>query len=267
MLITSCGLFTMVIAADHSSRGYEASENPADVALARRTEQQHEAEVENQTAFERAMAFGRKERYKIVGASWLASMVGAFTIVNRDKYLTGPQKLVQARVYAQGLTLAVLIASAGFELSDRNKERGRWEEVEYVDEKDHKKHRKMVEKGGGSKSGGDEEEKSPLDSSWKDMVKQEEERLAEREKEIKATEERDRKKREQSRKEDPKKAKKEVKKTVEKGRKEEEKRRQEATGGDDEVELVEPVKGKKGEGKMMKKVSDAPDPNKGFGVR
>lgn len=45
----------------------------------------------------------------------------AFAIVGRSPYLTTSQKLVQARVYAQGLTLAVLIASAAFEIGDRDK--------------------------------------------------------------------------------------------------------------------------------------------------
>lgn len=46
----------------------------------------------------------------------------AFAIVGRSPYLTTSQKLVQARVYAQGLTLAVLIASAAFEIGDRNED-------------------------------------------------------------------------------------------------------------------------------------------------
>ena len=44
------------------------------------------------------MAGVREERYKIVGASWVASMIAAFALVGRNPYLTGTQKLVQARV-------------------------------------------------------------------------------------------------------------------------------------------------------------------------
>ena len=146
---------------------------------------------------QRAMAWGREERYKIVGASWLASMVAAFAIVGRNPYLTGQQKLVQARVYAQGLTLAVLVASAAFELQDSRADKGRYESVEYVDEKDHKKHTKQVER----------ERKQPSDGDdlWKDMVRQEEERLKERDDAIKSIEERDRKKRAKEHHKKPKK--------------------------------------------------------------
>lgn len=52
--------------------------------------------------------FGRN-KYKFVTAGWAASMAGSFYIVNRDPYMTKAQKVVQARVYAQGLTVAMLL--------------------------------------------------------------------------------------------------------------------------------------------------------------
>jgi Hypoxia induced protein conserved region len=245
-LITSAGTFAGIIAADHASRGYEAARNPANQALASREEERRRAESSGLTWTQRAMAWGREERYKIVGASWLASMVAAFAIVGRNPYLSGQQKLVQARVYAQGLTLTVLIASAAFEMQDSREQKGRYETKEYIDEKDHKKHTKQVER----------EPKSDGDTLWKDMVAQEEERLKERDDAIKQMEERDRKKR----KGQPKKAKKE-----EKPKEDEKKKDNSEEGGDEEEEEeedYEPVPGKKGEGKMMRKVSDPPNPGK-----
>lgn len=69
----------------------------------------------------------------------------AFALVSRNKYLTGAQKLVQARVYAQGLTLAVLVATAAFETSDATKGKGRWETVKILDPND-PEHKHMIEK-------------------------------------------------------------------------------------------------------------------------
>lgn len=63
-------------------------------------------------------------------------MGGSFAIVSRNPYLSGQQKLVQARVYAQGLTLAVLLASFAFEANDANKGTGRWETVKVLDPND-----------------------------------------------------------------------------------------------------------------------------------
>lgn len=53
-----------------------------------------------------------RHQYSIIGGSWVASMALAFGIVARDRYQTFPQKIVQARMWAQGLTVAVLVASA-----------------------------------------------------------------------------------------------------------------------------------------------------------
>jgi hypothetical protein len=90
------------------------------------------------------MDWGRDHRYEIVGGSWLGSMAVALGLVSRSPLSTA-QKLVQARVYAQGLTVLVLIATAAFEISDSNKDRGRWETVKVLDPND-PSHKRLIEK-------------------------------------------------------------------------------------------------------------------------
>lgn len=173
-LITSAGTFGGIIAADHWSRAYEKASNPIDVEYKERERERSEQAAAGKTFTERAMEFGKKERYKIVAGSWVASMIAAFTLVNRNKFLTGQQKLVQARVYAQFLTLGVLVASAAFEVSDRNNETGRYETVKIIDPND-PEHKRMIEK---------KQELPPSDPGdelWKDMIAAEEQRLKERE--------------------------------------------------------------------------------------
>ena len=65
--------------------------------------------------------------------------------VARNRYLTTAQKIVQARLYAQGLTLAVLVATAGFEVADAKSGGGRYETVLVIDPED-PEHRVLVEK-------------------------------------------------------------------------------------------------------------------------
>lgn len=72
-------------------------------------------------------------------------MFAAFALVGRNPYLTGTQKLVQARVYAQGLTLAVLIASFALESNDLRAGKGRWETVKVLDPDD-PEHKRIIEK-------------------------------------------------------------------------------------------------------------------------
>ena len=45
-------------------------------------------------------------------------MAGSWHMVNRNPYLSGSQKLVQARMYAQGGTLAALLGSFAIEGAD-----------------------------------------------------------------------------------------------------------------------------------------------------
>lgn len=181
-LVTSSGTFAGIIAADHYSRAYEQQRNPLDREFHERREEQREAALAGKTFTERAFDFARSERYKIVGGSWILSMVAAFSIVNRNKYLTGAQKLVQARVYAQFLTLGVLVASAAFEINDQRQQKGRYETVKYVDPSD-PEHKRIIEKqievGGASGIGGQKEDRSNKDM-WKDMVQAEEERIKDR---------------------------------------------------------------------------------------
>lgn len=182
-LVTSSGTFSGIIAADHYSRKYEQERNPLDKEFAERRESQREAAAQGKSFTQRATEFAREERYKIVGGSWILSMVAAFSLVNRNKYLTGQQKLVQARVYAQFLTLGVLVASAAFEINDSRNQKGRYETVKYIDPKDPEHKRvleKQVEIGGGKGAGGQKEDRSNKDM-WKDMIQAEEERMRERE--------------------------------------------------------------------------------------
>ena len=179
-LVTSAGTFAGIIQADHYSRAYEASQNPKEMEFRERQVERAMKEKEGKTFTERAMEFGKKERYKIVGGSWIASIVAAFALVNRDKYLTGAQKIVQARVYAQFLTVGVLIATAAFEIADQRSGQGRWETVRYIDPKDpdHKRMiEKQVEKDSSSQGSGGNE----TDDLWKQMVKDEEDRIRQQE--------------------------------------------------------------------------------------
>jgi hypothetical protein len=116
-LVTSTGTFTAIIYADRYSRNFEMSRH-SDMEFRDTTTRKIAEAQANMTTWEKAFKLGRDYRYTIVTSSWAASMVGSFWWVSRDKYLTTAQKLVQARVYAQGLTLLILVATAVFEVSD-----------------------------------------------------------------------------------------------------------------------------------------------------
>jgi hypothetical protein len=170
-LVTSSGTFSAIIAADRASRGFELARDPS-----KKYRDRSAADLESlksgESVLQKVKDWGRENRYPIVTASWVASMGLAFAIVGRNPYLTGAQKLVQARVYAQGLTLAVLVATAAFEVGDASKGKGRWETVKILDPND-PEHKHMIEKR-------IHHEAYAGEDLWRDMVETEERKIAAR---------------------------------------------------------------------------------------
>lgn len=144
-LVSSAGTFGAITTAERYSVAFHRAQDPMNSykdEAQRALEQARHADKSSTTRF---VEWGRENRYTIVTTSWVAAMAIALTIVGRNKYLASSQKLVQARMYAQGLTLAVLIATAAFETSDARSGKGRWETVLVVDPDD-PKHEHLIEK-------------------------------------------------------------------------------------------------------------------------
>jgi hypothetical protein len=119
------------------------------------------------SARERVVDFARREKYKIIGVTWVTSIVGSFILVGRNPHLTVQQKIVQARVYAQGLTLAVLCASAALEIGDQRRGQGLLDAVKA----------KRANQANEGAQRPEHRERYEGEDLWKDMVEAEEERL------------------------------------------------------------------------------------------
>ncbi|KAL8387866.1 hypothetical protein RB595_009617 [Gaeumannomyces hyphopodioides] len=167
-LVTSAGTFAAITMAERESIAFARAKDPMNFYKDEATRTLEDIRAREGRS-KRLMEWGRENRYTIVFASWLAAMGVALAIVNRNRYLSSAQKLVQARVYAQGLTLAVLIATAAFETADAKSGKGRWETVLVVDPND-PEHKHLIEK----KIHKEEYEGQDL---WMDMVAAEERRL------------------------------------------------------------------------------------------
>ncbi|PGH17672.1 hypothetical protein AJ79_01034 [Helicocarpus griseus UAMH5409] len=168
-LVTSSGTFFGIIAADHSSRNFEMSTHHEHQFLGEREARIRNQELATMSATDRLWEFVRKEKYKIMTASWAASMIGSWVLVSRNPTLTKGQKIVQARVYAQGLTLAVMCGTAAMEISDQRKGRG------LMDKMKEKQDKTRLEREGVPEARRKELYKG--EELWKDMVDAEEERL------------------------------------------------------------------------------------------
>lgn len=177
-LACSTGTFSAIIAADRASRGFEAERQPERQQTPDGQAQLRAQLEEGKPFWQRTRDWANENRYSIVFGSWVASMGISFALVHRNRYLTGAQKLVQARVYAQGLTLAVLLTSLAMETNDARKKQGRWETVKVLDPTD-PTHKRMIEKRV-------HHERYPGEDQWMDMVAAEERKMKEREEKVKA---------------------------------------------------------------------------------
>lgn len=117
-LVVSAGSFGAIVIADRSGRAFEAGQHQ-DQEYHNARQSFFNARIAERTASEQAILWARQNKYSLVFGSWAASMCTAFMLVKRSPLSTA-QKLVQARLYAQGLTLTVVIASLGLESADFN---------------------------------------------------------------------------------------------------------------------------------------------------
>jgi len=171
-LVASTGTFVGVIQADRASARWDAETNPDKARLAREEKEKQRMYSQGKTQFQLLKEWASDNRYPIVFSCWLASMGISFALVNRNRYLSGSQKLVQARMYAQGLTIAVLLASFAMEGNDAAQGKGRWETVMVLDPND-PEHKHMIEKRV-------HKERYAGEDQWREMVEAEEARIKER---------------------------------------------------------------------------------------
>jgi hypothetical protein len=167
--VSSTGTFTAIIYADRYSRGFEASRHSELLAYQDQTARALAEAKANRTGWEKVKSISREYRYPIVTTSWVLSMALSLGMVSRNRYLTTAQKLVQARMYAQGLTLLILVASAGLEVADARSGKGNYETIKVLDPDD-PTHKHLIEKRIHHESYAGED-------LWKDMVEGEERRL------------------------------------------------------------------------------------------
>ncbi|CAM0143013.1 Replication factor C, subunit RFC4 [Umbelopsis sp. WA50703] len=83
----------------------------------------HQEGDERLSAKDGIIHYLNQNRWSIIAGSWVVSMAGALTYSFSNKYLSTQQKLVQARMYAQAVTIAVLMASASLSVYAKDDEK------------------------------------------------------------------------------------------------------------------------------------------------
>jgi len=170
-IAVSTGTFGSIIVADRFSARYEIHRNKARLALLQHVSEYDKYEAQKPFT-QRAKDWAGEHRYSIVFVSWLASMGVSLALVRRNPYLTTAQKLVQARVYAQGLTVATLLGSFAVEARDATLKKGRWETIKVLDPAD-PLHQRLIEKR-------IHHERYEGEDQWMEVIAAEEQRMKER---------------------------------------------------------------------------------------
>lgn len=63
------------------------------------------------------------EKYKIITGVWALSLWGSWKLANRDQLLSKAQRFYNARMYAQFVTILLLLGSIGLSMKDEQKHR------------------------------------------------------------------------------------------------------------------------------------------------
>lgn len=71
------------------------------------------------------------KKYLIITGLWAASMWGSWVYVNKDPLLTKTQKFVTARMYAQFLTVGLLLGSIGLSMYEENLQKSKGNKVTF----------------------------------------------------------------------------------------------------------------------------------------
>ncbi|KAI0053616.1 hypothetical protein FA95DRAFT_1530464 [Auriscalpium vulgare] len=104
------------IRTEHRVIQYDRAHNwqgASKILLDQRVARQHaEDEAESALSYkDQFQLWVNKNQYQFILGSWVASMAVAGTIIMRDRHQSTSQKVVQARMWAQGLTIGVLVAA------------------------------------------------------------------------------------------------------------------------------------------------------------
>ncbi|PWN52341.1 hypothetical protein IE53DRAFT_385208 [Violaceomyces palustris] len=110
--VVSASIATGVIAADKAGIAFDQDHyTDRGAAVSRRYRTVEEKEWAELPARDRILTWTKDNKFGVVAGSWVTSMLGTFAYINTQP-LSFAQKLVQARVWAQGLTLISLVSMA-----------------------------------------------------------------------------------------------------------------------------------------------------------
>lgn len=110
--VSSFAIGTGVIMADKAGIAFDqAHYTDAGASVQRRSRSREQQQWDSLSPADKALTWAKENKFSVVAATWATSMGGIFAYIHTQP-MTFAQKLVQARVWAQGITLASLVGMA-----------------------------------------------------------------------------------------------------------------------------------------------------------
>lgn len=119
--------------AEHASYSFKSPEYPGRFGYVDQEARMIKEAERQEPEPDQAERWLLRHRYPIIGATWLTIMAISLRRMRRPHYLYPGQKLVQARVIAQAVTVTMLLVTAALEIRQISKEKGKYEKVEVFD--------------------------------------------------------------------------------------------------------------------------------------
>ncbi|RGB34188.1 hypothetical protein C1646_760845 [Rhizophagus diaphanus] len=86
-------------------------------------EPEKQISLQEKTSLQKTKDVISENRYSIATSAWALSIAGSLAYTYNNKYLSLSQKVVQARMYAQALTIVLIAAAASISVTDKRKPR------------------------------------------------------------------------------------------------------------------------------------------------
>ncbi|KAJ2797425.1 Replication factor C, subunit RFC4 [Coemansia guatemalensis] len=113
-LILGPSLGAMYIRGEHSGTEFRRHKYLSQLDPEEREEalKKRQAMISRQTIVDRSIDFVNEHRWSILGLTWLAGITGAGLYLYKKKGMSAAQKLVEARMYAQLITVVGVVSTA-----------------------------------------------------------------------------------------------------------------------------------------------------------
>ncbi|KAF8915240.1 hypothetical protein CPB85DRAFT_1433152 [Mucidula mucida] len=109
------------IQAERRGIEYDRSQwTDAGIRLLDQQEVKLEEHWESLTVKQKIIDWANRHEYSVILGGWVASIGLAGTIISRDKLQSTSQKVVQARMWAQALTIGLILGAAAFKARQSN---------------------------------------------------------------------------------------------------------------------------------------------------